>query len=128
MQPFKLNDQFGKEHSVDSMPKIIIVSFGKDTGELIGNYFNAQDNSYLEKHDIKLIADISGVPSLLQKAIIIPKMKKYKFEILLSKDKDFTNQFTKKDGKLTVLKIENNQTVDTIFVDSQEMLKGVIEG
>jgi len=128
MQPFKLNDQFGKEHSVDSMPKIIIVSFGKDTGELIGNYFNAQDSNYLEKHDIKLIADISGVPSLLQKAIIIPKMKKYKFEILLSKDKDFTNQFTKKDGKLTVLKIENNQVADTIFVDSQEMLKGVIEG
>ncbi len=128
MQPFKLNDQFGKEHSVDSMPKMIIVSFGKDTGELIGNYFNTQDSNYLEKYDIKLIADISGVPSLLQKAIIIPKMKKYKFEILLSTDKNFTNQFIKKDGKLTVVKIENGQISDTIFVDSQEMLKGVIEG
>ncbi len=128
MQPFKLNDQFGKEHSVESMPKIIVVSFGKDTGELIGNYFNAQDNNYLKKHDIKVIADVSGVPSILRKTIIVPKMKKYNFEILLSTDKEFTNQFSKKDGKLTVIKIENNQIIDTIFVDSQEMLKGVIEG
>ncbi len=128
MQPFKLNDQFGKEHSVESMPKIIVVSFGKDTGELIGNYFNGQDDNYLEKYDIKVIADVSGVPSILRKTIIVPKMKKYNFEILLSTDKEFTNQFSKKDGKLTVIKIENNQIIDTIFVDSQEMLKGVIEG
>ena len=128
MQPFTLKDQFGKEHTITTMPKIMIISFGKETGQLISSYFNELGSEYLTKHDIKLIADVSGVPSLLRKTIIVPKMKKYNFEILLSTDKSFTEQFPKKDDKLTVLKIENNKIVDTIFVDSEAMLKGVIEG
>jgi len=128
MQPFTLKDQFGKEHTVATMPKIMIISFGKETGQLISSYFNELGGEYLTKHDIKLIADVSGVPSLLRKTIIVPKMKKYNFEILLSTDKSFTEQFAKKDDKLTVLKIENGDIVDTIFVDSEAMLKGVIEG
>jgi len=128
MQPFTLKDQFGKEHTVTTMPKIMVISFGKETGQLISSYFNELGSEYLTKHDIKLIADVSGVPSLLRKTIIVPKMKKYNFEILLSTDKSFTEQFPKKDDKLTVLKIENNKIVDTIFVDSEAMLKGVIEG
>jgi len=128
MQPFTLKDQFGKEHAITTMPKIMIISFGKETGQLISSYFNELGSEYLTKHDIKLIADVSGVPSLLRKTIIVPKMKKYNFEILLSTDKSFTEQFAKKDDKLTVLKIENGDIVDTIFVDSEAMLKGVIEG
>jgi len=128
MQPFTLKDQFGKEHTVTTMPKIMIISFGKETGQLISSYFNELGSEYLTNHDIKLIADVSGVPSLLRKTIIVPKMKKYNFEILLSTDKSFTEQFPKKDDKLTVLKIENNKIIDTIFVDSEAMLKGVIEG
>jgi len=128
MQPFTLKDQFGKEHTVTTMPKIMIISFGKETGQLISSYFNELGSEYLTNHDIKLIADVSGVPSLLRKTIIVPKMKKYNFEILLSTDKSFTEQFPKKDDKLTVLKIENGDIVDTIFVDSEAMLKGVIEG
>ena len=128
MQPFTLKDQFGKEHTVTTMPKIMIISFGKESGQLISSYFNELGSEYLTNHDIKLIADVSGVPSLLRKTIIVPKMKKYNFEILLSTDKSFTEQFAKKDDKLTVLKIENGDIVDTIFVDSEAMLKGVIEG
>jgi len=128
MQPFTLKDQFGKEHTITTMPKIVIISFGKDTGKLISSYFNELGQEYLTKHDIKLIADVSGVPSLLRKTIIVPKMKKYNFEILLSTDNSFIKQFDKKDDKLTVLKIENGDIVDTIFVDSEAMLKGVIEG
>jgi len=128
MQHFTLKDQFGKEHTITTMPKIMIISFGKETGQLISSYFNELGSEYLTNHDIKLIADVSGVPSLLRKTIIVPKMKKYNFEILLSTDKSFTEQFPKKDDKLTVLKIENNKIVDTIFVDSEAMLKGVIEG
>jgi hypothetical protein len=58
IEPFTLNDQFGKEHTLEKMPKLLIFSFGKETGKLISNYFNAQDADYLRKHDIKLMADV----------------------------------------------------------------------
>ena len=126
--PFTLNDQFGKEHNLTQMPKLLICSFGKDTGKLISDYFNAQSSDYLESNEIKLMADVSGVPSLLRKTIIVPKMKKYNFEILLSTDSDFSNNFPKKEDSLTVLKLDGDKVVEILFVADEAGLKEAIEG
>lgn len=128
LAPFNLSDQFGKEHNLTQMPKLLICSFGKESGKLISNYFNAQEGDYLETNNIKLMADIAGVPSLLRKTIIIPKMKKYNFEILLSTDSDFSNNFPKKEDSLTVLKLEGDKVVEILFVVDEVSLKEAIEG
>ncbi len=128
VEPFTLNDQFGVEHNVQVRPKILICSFGKSTGKLISDYFNARDKEYLTKHDIELMADVSGVPSLLRKTIIVPKMKKYSFEILLSADKSFSNQFPSKEDNLTVIKMENGVVKEITFCSDKDELKDAIEG
>jgi hypothetical protein len=125
--PFTLNDQFGKEHHVEQMPKLLICSFGKETGKLISNYFNAQDANYLTTHEIKIIADISGVPSLLRSTFILPKMKKYSFEILIATESDFSEQFPQKEDELTVLKIENGTVQEVLFIADEAQLKQSIE-
>jgi hypothetical protein len=127
LAPFTLNDQFGEETAVEKMPKILICSFGKESGKLISDYFNAQDANYLENHDIKLFADVAGIPSLLRKTIILPKMKKYSFKILLSDNADFSKQFPKEEESLTVLKIENNSVNTISFVKDEASLKASIE-
>ena len=127
IQPFTLNDQFGKEHNINTLPKLLICSFGKETGKLISSYFNAQSSDYLAQHDIKLLADVSGVPSILRKTIIIPKMKKNSFEILLSTEKDFSKQFPTQDDQLTVLKIEGDVVKEILFVGDELKLKETIE-
>jgi len=128
IEPFTLNDQFGKEHNIDTLPKLLICSFGKETGVLISSYFNAQDSDYLEKHDIKLLADVSSVPSLLRKTFILPKMKKYSFEVLISTDSKFSERFPKEENKLTVLKLENGVVKEIIFSSNENELKDTIEG
>ena len=128
LTPFTLSDQFGKEHNFTKMPKMLICSFGKESGKLISDYFNAQESDYLETNDIKLMADIAGVPSLLRKTIIIPKMKKYNFEILLSTDSDFSNNFHKKEDSLTVMKLEGDKVIEILFVADEAGLKEAIEG
>jgi len=127
IDPFTLNDQFGKEHTLETMPKLLICSFGKDTGVLISNYFNAQGAEYLEKHDIKLLADVSSVPSLLRKTFILPKMKKYSFEVLISTDSKFSELFPKEEDKLTVLKLENGVVKKIVYVANEAELKKSIE-
>jgi len=126
--PFKLNDQFGKEHNLNVLPKILVCSFGKNTGKLISSYFEVQDKEYLSKHDIELIADVSGVPSLLRKTIIVPKMKKYSFEILLSTDKSFSQQFPTKEDNLTVLKLDSAVVKEITFASDADELRDAIEG
>jgi histidinol phosphatase-like PHP family hydrolase len=125
--PFTLNDQFGEEHSITQMPKLLICSFGKESGKLISSYFNQQSNNYLESNNIKLMADVSGVPSLLRKTIIFPKMKKYGFKILVSTESSFMKQFPTQEDKLTVLKLDNGTVTDILFVDDEMALKEVIE-
>ena len=128
LAPFTLSDQFGKEHNLTKIPKLLICSFGKESGKLISDYFNAQESDYLETNDIKLMADIAGVPSLLRKTIIIPKMKKYNFEILLSTDSDLSNNFPQKEDSLTVLKLDENKVAEILFVADEASLKEAIEG
>lgn len=128
IEPFRLNDQFGEEHRLEQMPKLLICSFGKETGKLISNYFNAQDANYLTKHNIKLMADVSSVPSLLRGTFILPKMKKYSFEILISTESKFSEQFPREEDKLTLLKLENGVVQEIVFVADEAGLKESIEG
>jgi len=128
IEPFTLSDQFGKEHNLSTMPKLLICSFGKESGKLISDYFNEKGSDYLETNAIKLMADIAGVPSLLRKTIIVPKMKKYNFEILLSTDSDFSKRFPKQDDALTVLKLDGDRVVEITFVSDEASLKEAIEG
>jgi len=128
IEPFALNDQFGEEQNLTQMPKLLICSFGKASGTLISSYFNAQNSDYLAKNSIKLMADVSGVPSLLRKTIIVPKMKKNSFSILLITDKEFGKQFPQQDDSLTVLKIEENMVKEISFASDESALKQAIEG
>lgn len=127
IEPFKLNDQFGEEHNISTMPSFIICSFGRESGTLISNYFNAQDESYLEKNKILLLADVSGVPSLLRKTIILPKMKKNSFKILTITDKEFAKQFPKEEDRLTILKFDNGIVQNISFAKDELELKNNIE-
>ena len=128
IEPFTLQDQFGTEHNIQVRPKILICSFGKNSGKLISDYFGSRESDYLTKYDIELIADVSGVPSLLRKTIIVPKMKKYSFEILLSSDKAFSKQFPEKEDNLTILKLENGTVKEIIYASDEDELRDAIEG
>lgn len=128
LAPFTLNDQFGDEHKVEYMPKLLICSFQKSTGTLLGEYFTQHDKSYLRQHDILLMADISAVPALLRKTIIIPKMKKYAFRVLLCVEDECGKQFPKEEEKLTILRFENNEIKEILFAGDIPSLQKIIEG
>lgn len=126
IEPFILNDQFGDEHNISKMPKIMICSFGKSSGQLISSYFNSQDENYLTTNEIILLADVSSVPSILRKTIILPKMKKNSFKILTITEKEFAKQFPQKEDSLTILKLDNGVVNSISFAKDENELKEVI--
>ena len=128
IEPFILNDQFGIEHNIEVRPKILICSFGKNTGKLMSRYFGAEDKDYLTKYDIEMIADVSAIPSFLRKTIILPKMKKYNFEILLSTEKTFTKKFPIKEDNLTIIRMKNGVVTEITFASDEDELRDAIEG
>ncbi|MFT7879899.1 MAG: hypothetical protein ABXS91_05825 [Sulfurimonas sp.] len=107
LPPLSLPDQFDNELQVKSTDRLLIVSFEKDTSSAINDYLKAKPANYLQEHHARYIGDISAMPSLITSMFAIPKMKKLPFSVMLIKD-DFGEKFSRKEGKITVYKIENH--------------------
>ena len=115
IQAFTLPDQFGKEHTIDSSIKTIIVSFEKATGADMNKFLNAHEPNYLKNHHAVFIANISQMPSLITKLFAMPKMKKYKHTILIINDED-NHQFLHYEDKIVIYTLKNGVISEINFV------------
>lgn len=115
IQNFNLPDQFGKNHTVNSKDyKLIIVSVQKDTSVMLNKFLEKQEKGFLKKKSAIFISDIHSMPSLITKFFALPKMKKYKYPLLLVYDEK-ENIFPKKENHLTVLKLQNDKVVSISY-------------
>lgn len=102
---FSLPDQFDKMHTINSDISTIIVSFENHMSKKVNKFLAKKDDEFLTKNHSIFIANISNTPSILTKMFILPKMRDYKYPILLIYDKN-NHIFLERDDKLTVYKLE----------------------
>ena len=119
---FTLVDQFDKTHIVNGDIKTIIVSFEKGTGADVNEFLSSKSPDFLEKNHAVFIANISGMPSFITKMFALPKMKKYKHNVLLIYDEE-DNRFLQKDDKSTVYKLENGIIKSITFIQQEDLEK-----
>jgi hypothetical protein len=116
---FSLPDQFDKVHQVNSKDyKLIIVAFEKDMAVMVNDYLKQQPENYLKEHNALFISDIHEMPSFVTKWFALPKMRKYKYSLLLIYDE--SNVFPKKDEAITVLKIKDNQIEKIDYISDEK--------
>ncbi|MCG3717929.1 hypothetical protein L5F50_01935 [Aliarcobacter butzleri] len=123
---FSLTDQFDKIHTISNDIKIIIVTFQKDTLLMVNNFLSSKSSDFLENHKAIVINDISSTPNIITKMFTLPKLRDYKYSILLIYDENNT-KFTKQTGKITTYSLENGVIKDIKFLSStcelEEFLK-----
>lgn len=119
---FSLTDQFNKMHTIDRKVKTIIVSFEKDTSKDINEFLSSKKVDFLNKNSAVFIANISAMPSIITRMFALPKMKKYKHNILLIYDEN-DKRFVQKDDKLTVYKLDNTLIKSINFINPKELAK-----
>ncbi|MFW2611919.1 hypothetical protein [Aliarcobacter butzleri] len=123
---FSLTDQFDKIHTISNDIKIIIVTFQKDTLLMVNNFLSSKSSDFLENHKAIIINDISSTPNIITKMFTLPKLRDYKYSILLIYDENNT-KFTKQTGKITTYSLENGVIKDIRFLSStyelEEFLK-----
>ncbi len=117
-----LEDQFGQVQKVTSKDTIIIMTFEKDVSIAIADYLKVKPNKFLINQNTKYISDVSSMPSLMMSIFAIPKMKKYKFSIMLIKD-ELGEKFNREDGKITVLYIKARKIKNISFIAPKEISK-----
>lgn len=124
---FKYETPTGRQMKIPQKTKLVIVAFEKDTGALVNEYLNTQSEFYLLKNNSIFIADIHKMPSIVTSMFALPKLQKYKHLIYLHYDDKFQNMISNKDGKITLLRIEDSKIKEITLISSQQELKAAIE-
>jgi len=122
---FVLPDQFGIKHSIDRHTHTFIVSFEKDTGADVNKFLASKSSDYLAKHEAVFIANISKMPSLITKYFAMPKLKKYKHQVLLVND-EADHRFKAKDGKITIYKTKKGVVTEIFYINSAKELNKIL--
>ena len=123
---FSLVNQFDKIHTINSNISMIIVTFQKKSTNIVNNFLSSRDNDFLDKNNTIFINDISCTPSIIVKMFTIPKMRDYKYDILLIYNEN-NKKFIEEENKITVYFIQNGYIKDIKFISSIYELEGVFK-
>jgi len=112
-----LVDQFDNNITLPSKgTHTIMFSFERDVSREIKNFLNTKNEGYLDEHNITYISDISGMPSFVTNWFALPKMKEFNFKIGLIYDKEIGENINREEGKVTLVKLNDNNITSIQFV------------
>jgi len=122
-------DPHEAKHQLNPDTKYVLVSFEMEISKGIHNWLADKDPNYLEQHKMEYVADITKMPSIITFLFARPKMKKYKFPILLAKDEKFAPQFPILEGKFAVFELDDTRKVKEVrYFKDMESLDRVLFG
>ena len=108
---YLLPDQFDKSHELGADTKKLIFAFTKDTGHIIKTFMLGKPAGFLESKSAVIVADISGMPTIIRNAFALPDLKKSNYDMVLIYDKQIATQIkTGQDAsKVIVMSLDNKQ-------------------
>ena len=123
---FSLTDQFDRIHTITSEVSTIVITFEKETLNSVNDFLSKKERDVLEKNNAIFIANISCLPNIFTRMFTLPKLRDYKYSILLIYDEK-SAKFFEVENKITVYSIENGIVKDIKYLNSifelEEILK-----
>lgn len=123
---FSLTDQFDRIHTITSDVSTIVITFEKETLNSVNDFLSKKERDFLEKNNAIFIANISCLPNIFTRMFTLPKLRDYKYSILLIYDEK-SAKFFEVENKITVYSIENGIVKDIKYLNSifelEEILK-----
>ena len=123
---FSLPNQFDKIHTVSSEVSIIMVAFEKESLNLVNDFLSSKSIDFLDLNNAIFINDISSVPSVVIKMFTIPKMRDYKYDILLIY-KENSKKFLEEESKITIYSLEKGFVKDVKYISTKYELEKVFK-
>ncbi|MBP7783979.1 MAG: hypothetical protein KA040_02685 [Aliarcobacter sp.] len=119
---FSLTDQFDKMHTINSGISTIIVTFQKNTLEIINDFLSSKNENFLENNHAIFISNITSNPTIMTKMFTIPHLRDYKHTILLVHDEN-SIKFLKEENKATIYSISGGQVNNIQYISSKDELE-----
>ena len=123
---FSLTDQFDRIHTITSDVSTIVITFEKETLNSVNDFLSKKERDFLEKNNAIFIANISCLPNIFTRMFTLPKLRDYKYSILLIYDEK-SAKFFEVENKITVYSIEDGIVKNIRYLNSifelEEILK-----
>jgi hypothetical protein len=113
-EPLTLQDQHKKEVTVPGDAKYILISSSMKLSKEIHEWLSQKDPQYLANNRAEYIADITPMPDIITYLFAGPKMRRYKFKIILADDPSFAPKFQESENRLAVFTLDNERMVTDI--------------
>ena len=124
LTPFNLPDQFDKVHTISGDKyEIFLVSFAKETSNKVDEFLKTQEDGFLDNNKIVYISDIHTMPSFVTSLFALPKMRKYKYTLMLMYEEN--KIFPQQDEALTVIRFTNNKVNSIEFIKEDESIDSI---
>ncbi|MBE9572895.1 MAG: hypothetical protein IMF11_19900 [Proteobacteria bacterium] len=127
IEPFELSDQHGKPHTVNEYIRLIIFASDREASDIVHEALKSHNDTYLSAHQTVYILDISAIPSIICRMFVLPKMRKYSYSVLLDKKSDTTHMLPRKQGHVTLIKLDKMVVESVKFVHSSGELTRAIK-
>jgi hypothetical protein len=115
-----LEDQFETMQTIDKTDKWVLMVFEKDVSVGLTKQLKKMPEHYVEKKHIKIISDISTMPSFITTMFALPKMKKYPFSVMLIND-DTGKTFNQEKKKVTLFALKNRKIKSITFLHPDDV-------
>ena len=118
IKPIEIKSQHDKKHQL-IQNGIWIITWDKTSTAIANNYFD----TYNMPSNVNLIVDVSQIPSGILNLFVLPRMRHYSHEVLLSYDEVYNVTLPYKEECLTILHVNNKKIQKIEFIKTENELK-----
>lgn len=124
---YTLQDQFGNTNRLSPATRFVLVASEKGVSEKLNEWLKPKEPGFLAAHRVEYVSDIEPMPGIITKLFALPKMKKYPFTLLLATDKSFAATYPRREGKIAVFVLDDQQVlVDIRYLDRAEEVEALL--
>jgi hypothetical protein len=128
IEPFTLEDQHGKSHTVDASVKVILFSRDMDGGDVLKAGLADVEPGYLDGKSAVYVADISRMPGLVARMFAIPAMRDRPYAMLLDRDGKTTARLPAAEGQATLVFLDQLTVRRIANVEEAPAVRQELEG
>jgi hypothetical protein len=114
LEGLTLEDPQGNQRFLDSSTRVVVISSTNEHSKAINQWLAKRNPSFLKDHRTEYISDITPMPAIISKLFARPKMRKYKFPMLLVNDQSFASKYPSKSGKIAIFEIDAQRRISAI--------------
>ena len=122
----QLPDQHDKLHAVGEGTRLVLLASSHDAARLVDAAIKDRPAGYLEQRAAIYVADISRVPGLVAKMVLVPSMRSASYRVLLDREGEVASERTGAEPVLW-MRLDEGRVTDIAEFTEPAALRAALE-